>query len=82
METLIHELDGYETPRLVNLLKETKKLEENCSICISLLSDDMKFLINLINTKDSDIYDIYDNIDIIIDMLEYVILTKIINDKF
>lgn len=79
METLIHELDGYETPRLVNLLKETKKLEENCSICISLLSDDMKFLINLIDTKNSDIYD---NIDIIIDMLEHVILTKIINDKF
>ena len=79
METLIHELDGYETPRLVNLLKETKKLEENCSICISLLSDDMKILINLIDTKNSDIYD---NIDIIIDMLEHVILTKIINDKF
>ena len=79
METLIHELDGYETPRLVNLLKETKKLEENCSICISLLSDDMKFLINLIDTENSDIYD---NIDIIIDMLEHVILTKIINDKF
>lgn len=79
MEALIHELDGYETPRLVNLLKETKKLEENCSICISLLSDDMKFLINLIDTKNSDIYD---NIDIIIDMLEHVNLTKIINDKF
>lgn len=79
MEALIHELDGYETPRLVNLLKETKKLEENCSICISLLSDDMKILINLIDTENSDIYD---NIDIIIDMLEHVILTKIINDKF
>lgn len=79
METLIHELDGYETPRLVNLLKETKKLEENCSICISLLSDDMKFLINLIDTEHSDIYD---NIDVIIDILEHVILTKIINDKF
>lgn len=79
MEALIHELDGYETPRLVNLLKETKKLEEYDAICKSLLSDDMLFLIELNDTMTNDIYD---NIGVITDMLEYVILTKIINDKF
>lgn len=79
MEALIHELNSYETTRLVNLLKETKRLDENDDICVSILSDDMEFLVNL---NKSSLSDIYDNIGIITDILEHVILTKIINDKF
>ena len=80
MEALIHELNSYETVRLVNLLKETKYLEDSGdNIFISMLSDDMKFLVNLNETS---MGDIYDNIDVITDILGHVILTKIINDKF